>query len=420
MRAAVQRPLPAARAAASIALAGVALAGCGKGGSEQIAGGGPTRKLAPVAAQGAVGVATRNTTRLGGAGASSDAAAVARAVYPGLTAATRPLAAVLVNERDWHAALAASVLAAAPTGAPILFADGERLPPVSRETLEAMHPLGAPALGGAQVIRIGTSAALPGGLLARQLPKQAPASAAAAVARLALELDRSHAPRQAIVLAEDAPRALAMPAAGLAAESGAPILLVSPTGVPAASAAALASLHRPSMYAIDAAAIGHRTLHELRRLGHVRLISSGTAGHAEAAVRNAIEVARFTDGVFGWGVKEPGHGLVFANAGRPLDAPAAALLSASGDYGPLLLLSGASRVPAPLAGYLSDIQPAYTSAPQFMPVRGVYNHGWLIGDELAISTVTQAEIDTMLEISPRAQGSEEPSESEEPSVSEVE
>jgi hypothetical protein len=100
---------------------------------------------------------------------------------------------------------------------------------------------------------------------------------------------------------------------------------------------------------------------------------------------------------------------VFANAGRPLDAPAAALLSATGDYGPLLLLGVATQVPPALVDYLSDIQPAYTDAPQFQPVRGVYNHGWLIGDEQAISAVSQAEIDSILEISQRTQNSEETS-----------
>jgi hypothetical protein len=119
---------------------------------------------------------------------------------------------------------------------------------------------------------------------------------------------------------------------------------------------------------------------------------------------------RFTDGAFGWGVKEPGHGLVFASAARPLDAPAAALLSASGEYGPLLLLEGPSPVPPALANYLSDIQPAYGRAPQYQPVHGAYNHGWLIGDEHAISAVTQAEIDSMLEISPGKGSAEEPSE----------
>ncbi len=98
---------------------------------------------------------------------------------------------------------------------------------------------------------------------------------------------------------------------------------------------------------------------------------------------------------------------MFANAARPLDAPAAALLSATGDYGPLLLLASAAQIPPALAIYLSDIQPAYSSAPQFQPVRGVYNHGWLIGDERAISAITQAEIDSVLEIRPQPQTSEE-------------
>ncbi|HLH15166.1 MAG TPA: hypothetical protein VKV16_10290 [Solirubrobacteraceae bacterium] len=400
---------PASHAAALLALAllSFALAGCGKTSPQPLAGEGPARKLAPVAAQGAVSLATRNTTRLGGADVASDAAAVARAVYPGLTAGSRPAAAVLVDEHDWTAALAASVLAAAPTGAPILFSQGDALPAVSRLTLEAMRPLGEPLLGGAQVIRIATSAPLPAGYVASQLPAAAPAETAAAIERLAVRLDGAHPPRQAIVLAEDASPRLAMPAAGLAAESGAPILLAGYAAVPAATVAALDALHRPAIYVIDADALGHRALDELRRLGSVHALPAGAgASPAEAAVQNAIEVARFTEGDFGWGVKEPGHGLVFADVSRPLDAPAAALLSATGEYGPLLLLARANGVPPALAHYLSDIQPAYAS-PQFPPVRGAYNHGWLIGDEQAIAAVTQAEIDSMLEIAPRTQASEE-------------
>lgn len=385
------------------------LAGCGKGGPASSGGAVSARKLAPVAVQGAVSVATRNTTRLGGSDVAADAAAVARAVYPGLTAATRPLAVVLVDEREWLPALAASVLSGAPAGAPILYSEGDTLPAVSRETLEAMHPLGAPALGGAQVIRIGTAAALPGSFVTRTVRVGAPADTAASVAKLAATLDGGSVPSQAIVLATDAAPGLAMPAAGLAAESGAPILLVTRAGVPAATAAVLASMHRPSIYVIDAAAVGHHALDRLRRLGTVKPITAGGGAYSdEEAVLSAIEVARFTDGTFGWGIKEPGHGLVFANLARPLDAPAAALLSATGDYGPLLLLASASQVPPALVKYLSDIQPAY-STPQFPPVRGVYNHGWLIGDETAISAVTQAEIDSMLEIGPQAHASEESS-----------
>ncbi len=387
----------------------VALAGCGKSGRSQLSSGGPISKVSAVAAQGAVSVATRNTTRVGGATTAADAAAVARLVYPGLTPATRPQAVMLVDERAWSAALAASVLASAPLGAPLLYSEGDTLPAVSAQTLEAMHPAGAQGLSGTQVIRIGTSATVPSGYITRSVSAVEPAASAAAIEQLLVRADGGRAPRQVIVLAADAPRALEMPAAGLAAESGAPILFVTAARVPVATIEALRALRRPSIYVIGATAIDSRTLAVLARLGPVTSIAAtGTAAERESPVGNAIAVARFTDGVFGWGVKEPGHGLVFANVARPLDAPAAALLSATGDYGPLLLLESPTRVPPPLAGYLADIQPAYTTAPQFLPVRGVYNHGWLIGDERAISAVTQAEIDSMLEISPRKPSSEEP------------
>jgi hypothetical protein len=408
MRTVAQRPLVVV-----LALAAIALAACGKSSPEQLSGGGPAHKLAPVAAQGALSVATRNTTRLGGSDAAADAAAVARAAYPGLTSATRPQAAVVVDQSDWLAALAASVLASAPASAPLLYSEGEDLPSVSSQTLDAMHPLGAPTLGGSQVIEIGTATAVPDHYTTHALPTAAPAVAAATIEQLLVTLDRGSAPRQVIVLAAETPSALAMPAAGLAAESGAPILYVTAAGMPAATAATLTALHRPAIYVIDPSAIGTSALRVLRHYGRVTSITSAQLPHAgSAAVQNAIEVARFTDGSFGWGVKEPGHGLVFANASRPLDAPASALLSATGNYGPLLLLAVANQVPPALVDYLSDIQPAYAAAPQFQPVRGVYNHGWLIGDEAAVSAVSQAEIDSILEISPRPQSSEETSDSQ--------
>ncbi len=368
--------------------------------------------IAQVSSQGAAGLSTKNTTRLGGPDPATDAAAVARAVYPGLTASTRPQAVVLVNEGDWPTALAASALASAPLGAPLLYSDGSTLPAVSSQALEAMHPTGAAQAGGAQVIRIGsppTLPAAPGGYRTSTLTASEPAALAAEVARL-VGRTRGVAPRQVIVLASDAPPALVMPAAGLSAESGAPVLLVSSTRLPAPTRAELASLHQPAIYVIDPPALGSRVISELAHLGPVKLIGSPAA--TPSAVPNAIAVARYADGAFGWNIHEPGHGLVFANPSRPLDAPAAALLSASGDFGPLLLLGdssppGGASLPSSLASYLSDIKPAFS--PQVPPVRVAYNHGWLIGDERAISAVTQAEIDALLEASPRAAATEEPS-----------
>jgi hypothetical protein len=395
-------------------LAGATLAGCGK--SAPLPTGSSGAPIAQVSTQGGGGLATKNTTRLGGSDPATDAAAVARAVYPGLTVSTRPQAVVLVDEHDWPAALAASALASAPLGAPLLYSDGSTLPSVSSQALAAMHPTGAAQAGGAQVIRIGTTTAAPAGYHTSTLAASEPAALAAEVAQLESRA-RGVAPREVIVLAEDAPPELVMPAAGLSAESGAPILLVASTGIPAATRAELTGLHRPTIYVVGPSAVNSRVLAQLAHLGPVKPIGSGSGEETGAGgnpIENAIAVARFADGAFGWGIHEPGHGLVFANLSRPLDAPAAASLSANGDFGPLLLLDevasgpgGGTSIPPALAGYLSDIKPAYS--PQVPPVRSVYNHGWLIGDEQAISAVTQAEIDTLLETSPRATATEEPS-----------
>jgi hypothetical protein len=393
---------------AALLICGALLAGCGKS-TPPTAGGGIGTTGAVPAASGATGVATKNTVRLGGGDPASDAAAVARAVYPGLTPGSRPQAVVLVDERDWPASLAAASLAAAPLGAPLLYSDGEALPAASRQALEAMRPLGATATGGAQVIRIGTSAAAPDGDRTLAVPGGEPAAVAAAIERLA-STARGSAPRRVIVTAAEGPPALAMPAAGLSAESGAPILFVTAAGVPAATAAVLASLHRPTIYLVGAAAIGARALVALARFGPVRSIDAGSPAERADPVANAIAVSRYADGSFGWGIHEAGHGLVFAIASDPLDAPAAAPLSAHGDYAPLLLLASPSSIPHALSEYLSDIQPGYTAAAP--PVRGFYNHGWLIGS--SISATVQVEIDSLLEISPskapgKASLEEEPS-----------
>jgi hypothetical protein len=400
--------VPVLRLLAAV-LAGAVLTGCGKSATLP-ARGGSGRPIAQVIPQGAAGLATKNTTRLGGADPATDAAAVARAVYPSLTIGTRPQAVVLVDEHDWPSALAAAALASTPLSAPLLYSDGSTLPAASAQALAAMHPTGAAQIGGAQVIRIGIDSADPAGYHTYTLAATEPSALAVEVARLESRA-RGVAPHQVIVLADDASPALAMPAAGLSAESGAPILLVSATDVPVATSTELRSLHQPTIYVVGPSTLSSHVLPELAHLGAVKRIGGGP-GVESSPAGNAIAVARFADGAFGWGIHEPGHGLVFANASRPLDGPAVALLSASGDFGPLLLLEGSSpaaqaSISPALVEYLKDIKPAYS--PQVPPVRGVYNHGWLIGDERAISAVTQAEIDTLLETSARATATEEPS-----------
>ena len=140
-----------------------------------------------------------------------------------------------------------------------------------------------------------------------------------------------------------------------------------------------------------AEAIAETVVTRARRLGPTKRISGPGPGDERDRLRALRGRLRF-----GWNVVDPGHGLVFANASRTLDAAAGAPLSGSGQYGPLLLVTEAASLPAPVQDYLLDIQPGYDED----PVRGVYNHGWLMGDEAAISADVQSRIDALLEIQP--------------------
>jgi ell wall binding domain 2 (CWB2) len=343
------------------------------------------------------GFATKNTTRVGGADPVADAAGVARAVFPATSATTRPGAVVLADGRDWRVGVAAAVLAGTTVRAPLLLSDGADLPAASSDALDQLKPAGSKAVGGAQVIRVG-EVAKPAGLRTTDVRGADPFALARAVDAFSAAAAGKES-RSVVIASADDP-GYAMPAAAWAAKSGDPVLFVRRNAIPAATRAALTAHRRPRIYVLGPPeTISQAVVSQLGRLGTVSRIGSGDP------VRSSIDFARYLDGSFGWGVIDPGHGLVFARADRPLDAAAAAALSASGTYGPLIVLSNADQLDAPVNDYLLDIQPGYTKD----PVRGVYNHGWIVGDDTAISTAVQSRIDELLEISRvtrRRQGSQ--------------
>ena len=331
-------------------------------------------------------IATKNTTRVAGADPIADAAGASRAVFPSTSADTRPNAVALIDARDWRAGIAGAVLASTPMRAAILLCDGLKLPAASEEALRALQPTGAKSPGGAQLVRVG-DVARPPGLRTAEIAGRDPFALARAIDAFQ-SAARGTPSSRVVVVSADEP-AYAMPAAAWAAKAGDSVLFVSRDSVPAETRAALKAHDQPHIYVLGPpSAVSDATLDDLKRLGTVKRIGS------EDPIDNAIDFARYTDPSFGWGVVDPGHGLVFARSDRPLDAAAAAPLSVSGSYGPLLVLTSATSLDAAMSQYLLDIQPGYTRD----PVRGVYNHGWLIGDDRAISVATQARIDSLLEI----------------------
>jgi hypothetical protein len=330
-------------------------------------------------------VATKNTTRVGGADPVANAAAVAQAVFPG----SHPAAVTLVDSGDWRAGIAASALFARPVGAPILLSDGTSLPGASDSALDALAPTGSKAAGGAQIIRIGDVAQV-SGRKTTDVKGANPYALARAIDAFVAATRGKPSDRVIIASADKAP--FAMPAAAYAAKSGTPVLFATHDALPPDTRTALKAHQQPKIYVLGpTSVIGSKVESELRKLGKVTRIQGPDP------VRNAIAFARFSDGGFGWGVVDPGHGLVFTSqAADPQTAAAAAPLSGSGTYGPLLLVGNADTLDKPLADYLLDIQPGYGKD----PVRGVYNHGWIVGDETAVSIAAQSHIDRLLEISP--------------------
>lgn len=394
-----RRPLPAALKAIgglfllAVVFLAAAILGGGSGGGEEATeapapvGEAPSAPAETPAGQtpeqlGYPAFATANTTRIGGSDPASNAAGAALAAFPSTAPAQRPDAVVVVDAADWRGAISAAVLIATPVGAPILISTTEEMPEASSQALAALAPRGSGRTRGAQAFVVG-DAAVPGGLEATAVP--AGVAGGAALARLRNRLHGG--PPERFLIAPSGHPAFAMPAAAWAARSGDPVLFAGRNRVPTATAAMLRRHPRVPVFVLGpSSAISSETV---RRIGRISSAVRRVSG--EDPVANAIALARYGDGGFGWNVNDPGHGFVVARSARPLDAAAAAPLSASGTWGPLLLTDGPVNLPDAVRGYLLDVKPGYTTD----PTRAFYNHVWVIGDQEAIDVNQQGEIDEL-------------------------
>ena len=181
-----------------------------------------------------------------------------------------------------------------------------------------------------------------------------------------------------------------MPAAAWAARSGDPVLFAEAGRLPGPTAAFLQKNENVPVYVLGSTeAVSDEVIRQISRVSSQVFRVGG-----DDPVTNAIEFARFVDGSFGWNINDPGHGFVVARSDRPMDAGAAAPISASGMWGPLLLTEAADSLPGALRGYLSDLKPGYETD----PTRALYNRVWVIGDEEAIDVNQQAALDDLAEL----------------------
>jgi hypothetical protein len=392
---------------AALAVCLTALAGCGGGATRLIIRTTSTTasSASPAAGLGFPVLATKNTTRVSGADSIANAAGVALAVFPSAAQGTHPTAVALAPTDDWQAALAASVLMAPPIRAPLLLSGTGSLPPATTNALGLLAPTGSGAASGAQVIRIGDVPAVKG-YRGAAIAGDGPYALAASIDKFVSAAAGKQAVSDVVIASGDNP-AYAMPAAGYAAESGTPILFVTASGIPAPTATALQSDQMPHIYVLGPPSVIPDTiLTQLRKYGTVNRV-----GDTDPA-SNSVAFATYRDppcatnqpcahvpGSFGWAMRSPGHGYTLINSGRTLDAAASAALSASGSYGPQLLIDDPNTLPqSVLSFFLNYATPGYTAEG---PTAAVYNHGWVIGDPSTISVSVQAEMDSLLEVVPQ-------------------
>jgi hypothetical protein len=400
-----RRPLPGAvKAIAALVVVAIvflvaAILG-GGGGSDNTSSG----SAAPISSAGggetteaAAPAASNNTTRIEGADPATLAANVALTVYPSATPAQRPKSVALVGE-SWQNAVPAAVFMAHPIGAPLIVSGDSGLPSITQVVLDQLQPHGNRLKHLSHATNKGPAFFVIGSIPTPASRGRTAKTGVSTGAPQAAEIEAFRktifrgAPKHVIVVPEDDP-AYAVPAAAWAARSGDNVLYTATDKLPAATIKALERFSKSTPYVLGPpSVVSPAVVREIEKVyKHAKKVKR-VSGKTPA--ENAIALARYSDGGFGWNVNDPGHGFVIARSDNPLAAALAAPLSASGTWGPLLLTESADKLPKAVREYLLDVKPGYTTD----PTRAFYNHVWIVGGEDEISAKEQAEINQLAEL----------------------
>jgi hypothetical protein len=371
----------------------------GGGGSKPAPGGSGQPAISGEAGEPAEGgaAATNNTTRISGSDSATFAANVALTVFPSRTPAQRPKSVAIVGDESWQNAVAAAVLMSPPIRAPMLVSARSGLPGPTLAAADTLQPHGNRLKPAGNATRKGVPYYVIGPVPTPTLGRTAKtgetsgAPQAAEIEAFRKAIFRVPAPH--VVIAPENEPAFAVPAAAWAARSGDDVLYARTDKLPPATIAALKRFPTPFVYVLGPpSVISTAVMREIaavdKGLKDVKRVSGKTPAE------NAIALARYSDGSFGWNVNDPGHGFVIARSGNALEAALAAPLSASGTWGPLLLTESGDKLPKAVREYLLSVKPGYTTD----PTRAFYNHVWIVGDEGEIDANQQAEIDQLAEL----------------------
>jgi hypothetical protein len=350
---------------------------------------------------GELGETTRagnNTTRVSGADPATFAANVALTVFPSKTPAQRPKSVALVGDASWQDAVSAAALMAPPIRAPMLVSSASGLPAPTVLAVQTLQPHGNRLKPSGNASRKGVPYYVIGPIPTPAVPGRTAKTGESSGAPQAAQIEAFRktifrAPPPHVIVAPENDPAFAVPAAAWAARSGDDVLYTRTDELPPATISALKRFPTPFVYVLGPpSVISPAVMREIAKVDKGLKRLKRVSG--ETPAENAIALARYADGSFGWNVNDPGHGFVIARSDNALEAALAAPLSASGTWGPLLLTESADKLPKAVREYLLDVKPGYTTD----PTRAFYNHVWIVGDEEEIDADQQAEIDQLAEL----------------------
>ena len=336
---------------------------------------------------------TKNVTRLDVENVVDAAIKTSQTIWPATIKDNQPKTVILAPADNWQIAMAAADMIHHPTNGPVLFYEKDQIPDETVKEIERLAPLGSE--DGVEVMIMGE----PDQKIVDQLNDYSVLEVESSDAsEFAAKIDEIYAeaagelPTSVIIVsAEENAKLHSLVAANWIAHMPEPVLYVTKDEIPEATLNSLSKRKKQAnLYVLGPEeAVSSEIEEKLKEFGNVTRIEGNTA------VETSIAFAKFKDNQtgFGWGITDPGHGLVFASTENPEFAIAGAPFAHLGKHAPLIWLEN-GELANETHKFLGGIQPTFTDNPTVGP----YNHAFILGTGEAVSMDSQGLIDQMLEI----------------------
>ncbi|WP_216828550.1 cell wall-binding repeat-containing protein [Alkalihalobacterium elongatum] len=336
---------------------------------------------------------TKNITRLPSDNPMELSIITSQMIWPATHEENQPGTVILAPLENWQLSLASLNLVHHPNDGPLFFTENGSIPDRVVMEINRLKPKGNVAR--TQVMIMGKVNDGELDKLAGFKVEQTEETEAAAFAN---EIDKIYAelthgtPNGVIIGSMDEDAKLhSIPAGSWISHMSEPLLYVTKTELPKETIEALERRNgNAEIYVLGSEdVISQEVFKQLEDYGTVTKISG------ETPVELSIEFAKFKDSAtnFGWGVNQPGHGLMIASTASPDLAILAAPFAHLGKHAPMVWLEEGDLT-EDWYDFLTLIKPMF----DVEPTEGPYNHGYLLGTTNLVSYQTQGIIDEKLEI----------------------